>query len=137
MIDKYDRAYLKMARAMAETSTAQRLKVGCIIVKDRCIISEGVNGTPAGWFTNCCETHGVTDEYVVHAEMNALAKAARHAGGMAGSTVYCTHSACTNCAKHLISSGVSKFVYLEDYRDLTGLDWLKKANVEVVKVDLV
>lgn len=133
-MDKYDLAYLEMAKIISKCSEAKRLKVGAIIVKDRCIVSEGLNGTPAGWYTNECEDEtGLTKPEVIHAEENSILKAARTGRATNGSTLYCTHSPCKDCAKAIIGAGVIKVVYEVDYRCQGGVEMLKKANIDVIK----
>jgi dCMP deaminase len=132
-MNKYERAYMKKAEAMAETSEATRLKVGCVIMKGTLPVTDGVNGTPPGHHTNVCEdSDGATSWYVVHAEMNALMKAARYGGvGTDGATLYSTHSPCPNCAKHIAAAGIKRVVYGAVYRDTTGLVALGALGVKV------
>lgn len=134
---KYDEMYLNMALEAAKTSTAKRLKVGCVLVKDHNIVSMGMNGTPKGWYTNSCECeHGVTRDETIHSEMNALMKAARDGRPTKGTTLYCTHSPCPNCAKHIIAAGVIEVIYLNDYRDTQGIQMLMKGGVKCLKFSL-
>ncbi len=128
---KYDKAYLKIAKEWAELSYCQRKKVGAIIVKDRMIISDGYNGTPSG-FENCCEDEeGLTKWYVLHAEANAILKVARSTQNSDGATLYTSFSPCKECSKLIHQSGITRVVYHKDYRDLSGIDFLKKAGVQV------
>lgn len=118
------------AHRIAQESYANRLKVGCVITKDRHVISEGYNGTPEGW-SNVCEIDNVTVPELLHAEENAILKLAKSNGGGNGSTAFCTHSCCFNCARMLYGAGVIEFYYAQLYRDTKGLDFLKKAGVKV------
>ena len=128
---KYDKAYLRIAKEWGQLSYCQRKKVGAIIVKDRMIISDGYNGTPSG-FENCCEDHdGLTKWYVLHAEANAISKVARSTQSCEGATLYITLSPCKECSKLIHQSGVKRVVYHEGYKDDSGLDFLRKAGVEV------
>lgn len=128
---KYDKAYLRIAKEWGQLSYCQRKKVGAIIVKDRMIISDGYNGTPTG-FENCCEDHeGLTKWYVLHAEANAISKVARSTQSCEGATLYITLSPCKECSKLIHQSGVKRVVYHEGYKDDSGLDFLRKAGVEV------
>ncbi len=129
--NKYDKAYLKIAREWAQLSYCNRKKVGAIIVKDRMIISDGYNGTPSG-FENCCEDEeGYTKWYVLHAEANAILKVARSTQTCDGATLYITLSPCKECSKLIHQSGIKRVVYHKDYKDISGIDFLKKAGVQV------
>ncbi|WP_325202057.1 dCMP deaminase family protein [Flavobacterium sp.] len=128
---KYDKAYLRIAKEWGQLSYCQRKKVGAIIVKDRMIISDGYNGTPSG-FENCCEDdEGLTKWYVLHAEANAISKVARSTQSCEGATLYITLSPCKECSKLIHQSGVKRVVYHEGYKDDSGLEFLRKAGVEV------
>lgn len=127
-----DRRYLRMAKIWSENSYCQRRKVGAILVKDKMIISDGYNGTPAG-FDNVCESEeGVTFPYVLHAEANAITKVARSNNSSEGSTLYVSTSPCMECSKLIIQSGIKRVVFSDIYRITDGLDLLKKAGIEVV-----
>lgn len=136
---QYDIAYMKMALAMGALSYAQRKQVGAIIVSDKDqVISQGFNGTPAG-FNNCCERvleDGTLETLpeVLHAEANAITKCAKYGSTTKDGTLYVTLSPCINCAKLIIQSDIKRVVYLEDYRDSTGLDLLRKCGVIVEKL---
>lgn len=140
-----DVTYIKMAQTWANLSHANRKKVGALIVKNNTIISDGYNGTPSG-FENECEI-AINNEdgsfreyqtkwYVLHAESNALAKVAKSTQSSEGSTLYVTYSPCTECSKLILQSGIKRVVYLEEYRDVSGLDFLRKAGVEIKKIDI-
>jgi dCMP deaminase len=134
---KYDRAYLRMAQTWAELSHCARKKVGAIIVKDNAIISDGFNGTPAG-FDNCCETDGGdTHWYVLHAEANAILKVAKSTNNCAGATLYLTLSPCKDCSKLILQAGITRLVYMNHYRDTVGVDFLVSAGIEVVQIDSI
>lgn len=133
--DIIDRRYLRMARIWAENSYCERRKVGALLVKDRMIISDGFNGTPAG-FPNLCEDEGgVTYPYVLHAEANAITKVARSNNSSDGSTLYITASPCMDCAKLIIQAGISRVVFNELYRITDGIDLLRRAGIEVIQID--
>ena len=140
MLDKkqkrYDLAYLKMAQTWGELSYCKRRKVGALIVKDKMIISDGYNGTPSG-FDNCCENpDGETHWYVLHAEANAILKLARSNNSAEGATLYITLSPCRDCSKLIHQAGIVRVVYRDEYKDTSGLDFLKSANVEVEQISL-
>ncbi len=128
---KYDKAYLRIAKEWGQLSYCKRKQVGAIIVKDRMIISDGYNGTPSG-FENCCEDEdNLTKWYVLHAEANAISKVARSTQSCENATLYITLSPCKDCSKLIHQSGIKRVVYHEEYKDTSGVDFLKKAGVEV------
>ena len=127
-----DKRYLRMAAIWAENSYCQRRKVGALLVKDQMIISDGFNGTPAGFENVCEDTDGVTKPYVLHAEANAITKVARSNNSSNGSTLYITASPCLECSKLIIQAGIRRVVYNDLYRITDGLDLLKRAGVECV-----
>lgn len=132
--NKYDRAYLRIAREWGQLSYCKRKKVGAIIVKDRMIISDGYNGTPSG-FENCCEDEeNVTKWYVLHAEANAILKVARSTQSCEGATLYITMSPCKDCSKLIHQSGITRVVYMQGYKDDSGIEFLLKAGVEVAHI---
>jgi dCMP deaminase len=133
--NRYDKAYLRLALSWAQLSHCSRKKVGAIIVKDSIIISDGYNGTPAG-FDNCCENEeGNTHWYVLHAEANAILKVARSSNNCTDATLYLTHSPCKDCSKLVLQSGITRLVYQEAYKDTSGIDFLKNAGLEVVQLE--
>lgn len=130
--EKYDNAYMNMAFEWAKLSYCERKQVGALIVKDRMIISDGFNGAPTG-FDNCCEDEdGNTKWYVLHAEANAILKVAASTQSCKNSTLYITLSPCKECSKLIHQSGIKRVVYAKPYKDLSGLEFLEKAGVEVV-----
>jgi len=132
---KYDKAYLKIANEWSQLSYCKRKQVGAIIVKDRMIISDGYNGTPSG-FENCCEdANNLTKWYVLHAEANAILKVARSTQSCEGATLYITLSPCKDCSKLIHQSGIKRVVYHQEYKDTSGVDFLKKAGVEVELIE--
>ena len=133
---KYDTAYLKMALQWAELSHCKRKKVGAIIVKDRMIISDGYNGSPSG-FNNCCEDeYGKTLWHVLHAEANAILKVANSTNSCKGATLYLTLSPCKECSKLILQAGITRLVYINNYKEAIGLQFLEKAGVEIVQISL-
>jgi len=134
-LNKYDKAYLKIAKEWSQLSYCERKKVGAIIVRDRMIISDGYNGTPTG-FENCCEDdEGITNWYELHAEANAILKVARSTQTCDGATLYITLSPCKECSKLIHQSGIKRVVYQLGYRDTTGVDFLTKAGVIVEQIE--
>jgi dCMP deaminase len=123
-----------MASEWAQLSKAERKQVGCLIVKDGQIISDGYNGTPHG-FDNKCEFDtrfgSETKPEVLHAESNALMKLAKSTQSSVGATVYVTISPCFDCAKLMIQGGIKRLVYRDLYRDRDGIHLLEKAGIEV------
>lgn len=132
---RYDKAYLRMAMEWAKLSHCSRKQVGAIIVKDRMIISDGYNGTPAG-FENCCEDdEGNTKWYVLHAEANAITKVAHSTQDASGSTLYLTLSPCKDCSKLVLQAGIKRVVYINGYKDDSGIAFLKSAGIEVEQIE--
>lgn len=132
--NKFDVAYLKMALEWANLSYCRRKQVGALIVKDRMIISDGYNGTPSGFENNCEDAFGKTHWYVLHAEANAILKMSSSTQSAKGATLYLTMSPCKECSKLILQSGISKVVYVNDYSDDSGLDFLKSAGIEILKI---
>ena len=130
---RYDSAYIKMAAEWSKLSHCDRKQVGAIIVKDGMIIADGYNGTPSG-FDNCCENDaGETHWYVLHAEANAILKLAKSNNSAEGATLYITLSPCRDCSKLIHQAGIVRVVYRDEYKDTSGIEFLKSANVEVEK----
>jgi dCMP deaminase len=132
---KYDKAYLRLAKEWGQLSHCKRKQVGAIIVRDRMIISDGFNGTPTG-FDNCCEDQtGETNWYVLHAEANAILKVARSTQSCENATLYITLSPCNECSKLIHQSGIKRVVFQTQYRDSSGIAFLKKAGVIVDHIE--
>jgi dCMP deaminase len=132
---------MKAAEVYAQLSSARRLQVGCVIVKNDTIIGIGYNGMPSGWDNNCeYEIHQpvervnlVTKPEVLHAETNAIAKVARSTNSSEGATLFVTHAPCIECAKLIHQSGIKTVYYRNPYRDELGIDFLKKCEIEVMQ----
>ena len=127
-----DKRYLKMASISASNSYCIRRQVGALLVKDKMIISDGYNGTPAGFENECEDEHNATKAYVLHAEANAITKVAKSNNSSEGSTLYITTSPCMECSKLIIQSGIIRVVYQNKYRITDGLDLLERAGIELV-----
>lgn len=151
---KFKRAYMQTAQTFAELSSARRLHVGAIIVKDDRIISIGYNGMPAGW-DNDCEYEDIefadavfgepqtvvnrglkTRPEVLHAETNAIAKLAKSTESGDGAVLFVTHSPCLDCAKLIYQSGIQNVYYLNSYRSEDGIKFLQKSGVEVEQLQI-
>jgi len=141
--------YMDICERIAQMSVAQRLQVGSLIVKDDNILSYGWNGTPRGWDNECeytvpelidVESRTITPSQlktkpeVLHAEMNCISKVAKSTLSSEGSTMFCTHAPCIDCAKFIYQSGISSVYYKNDYRSTQGLDFLTKSGVKVNKI---
>lgn len=143
MKQKWIDAFMDTAERFAQLSSAKRLKVGSVVVKDNRIISIGYNGMPSGW-TNECE-HVVqlsddtielkTKDEVIHAEANAISKLAKSGDRADGSSLFCTHAPCIHCAKLIYGAGIKKVYYRNSYRDELGLDFMKKCGIDIEKTD--
>jgi dCMP deaminase len=143
MKQKFIDAYMKTAEVFAELSSARRLHVGAVIVKDDRIISIGYNGMPSGWDNNCedeihyPDAQGVmlkTKSEVLHAEQNAIAKLAKSTESGDGATMFITHAPCMDCAKLIYQSGITSIYYRTAYRDESGVNFLKTAKVNVQQI---
>lgn len=133
---RYDRAYLGMAQRWASLSHCKRKQVGALIVKDQMIISDGYNGTPAG-FDNCCENEeGETHWYVLHAEANAILKVAKSTNNSRGATLYLTLSPCKDCSKLILQAGIKRLVYINEYKDTSGIEFLREAGISIERIDM-
>lgn len=135
-------AHLDVAERYAKLSTARRLQVGAVVVKDNRIISIGYNGTPAGWDNNC-EDETIDDRWyvtlktkpeVIHAEENAIAKLARSHESGEGATMFITHAPCQQCAKLILVSGITSVYYRDTYRDTAGINFLQQGGILVQQV---
>ena len=143
MKKKFIKTYMDVAESFAKLSSAVRLQVGAIVVKDDRIISIGYNGMPSGW-DNCCEEWNGEDDWgntilktkpeVLHAESNAVSKLAKSSESGDGATMFVTHAPCIDCAKLVYQSGIDTVYYKNEYRSTQGLEFLTKSNVDVIKV---
>ncbi len=131
-----DQRYLKMATIWAQNSYCKRRQVGAILVKDKMIISDGYNGTPSGFENICEDENNKTKPYVLHAEANAISKVAKSSNSSDGATMYVTSSPCLECAKLIIQAGIKRVVFYDNYRLEDGIDLLRRAEIEVVQVDI-
>lgn len=140
---------MKVAEVYAELSSATRLKVGCVAVKNDTIIGIGYNGMPSGWDNNCevqmpevvdingrtvTPSQNITRPEVLHAETNCLAKISRSTNSSEGAYLFVTHAPCLQCAKLIYQSGIKSVFYRNEYRDFSGVEFLKKCKVEVNKI---
>ncbi len=144
MKEKFINAYMDVAETFAELSSARRLHVGAIVVKDDRIISIGYNGMPAGWDNNCEDQTYDEDGFhitlktkpeVLHAETNAIAKLAKSNESGLGATMFITHAPCMECAKLIFQSGIGSVLYRNSYRDTSGVEFLEKSGVKVEQVE--
>ena len=133
--EKYDRAYLRMTLEWAKLSHCKKKQVGALIVKNGMIISDGYNGTPSG-FDNCCEDiNQKTYWYVFTCRQHAILKTAKSNHNCSEATLYLTMSPCKDCSKLILQSGIIRVVYLEEYKDISGVQFLKEAGVNILKFD--
>ena len=131
---RYDQAYLKLAFEWANLSYCQRKKVGAIIVKNRMIISDGYNGAPTGFENNCEDEEGNTKWHILHAEANAILKCATSTQSAEGATLYITLSPCKDCSKLILQAGIKRIVYIDQYKDISGLEFLEKSGIEIHQI---
>ena len=153
MKPKFLNAHMRAAEVYSQLSSARRLQVGCVVVKDNTIIGIGYNGMPSGW-DNDCEKRSyinidpkwqyldedgstyslVTRSEVLHAESNSLAKIARSTNSSEGASLFVTHAPCLDCAKLMYQAGINSVYYRNSYRDNSGVDFLKECNIEVEQI---
>jgi dCMP deaminase len=143
--NKFTDAHMKAAEVYSQLSSARRLQVGCVVVKDNTIIGIGYNGMPSGWDNNCEEEIIIEEDEkfikglktkpeVLHAETNALAKIARSTNSSDGASMFITHAPCLDCAKLVYQSGIKSVYYRNSYKNTDGIDFLNKCNVEVTMI---
>ena len=125
-----------MALEWAKLSHCKRRKVGALIVKDGMIISDGFNGTPTGFENFCEDDEGYTKWYVLHAEANAILKVAKTTNSCKNAVLYLTMSPCKECAKLIHQAGIKRLVFINKYKDISGLNFLKKAGVEINQINI-
>ena len=124
-----------MAREWAKLSHCVRKQVGALIVKNKTIISDGYNGTPSGFTNSCEDEEGNTHWYVLHAEANAILKVAKSTQNAEGGTLYITLSPCKECSKLIIQAGIKRVVYLNQYKDESGIRFLREFGIEVKHIE--
>ena len=143
MKTKFINAHIKVAETYAQLSSAKRLKVGCVIVKNDTIIGIGYNGMPSGWDNDCEELKSqpfphepelVTKPEVIHAEINAISKVARSTNSSDGADMFITHAPCIECAKSLFQAGIKRVFYRDTYRNDDGLKFLERCKVETIHI---
>lgn len=134
MKSKFIKAHMDAAEVYAQLSSAERLKVGCVVVKNDRIISIGYNGMPAGWTNNCEDEDGNSKKEVLHAEANAITKIARGNDSAEDATLFCTASPCINCAKLIYQAGIDTVYYRDHYKTDEGIQFLLRSGVQVSKI---
>ena len=141
---KFILAHMKVAEVYSELSSAKRLKVGAVIVKDDTIIGIGYNGMPSGWTNQCEDTVAPiegdaptlkTKPEVIHAESNAISKVARSTNSTEGSYMFVTHAPCLDCAKLIHQSGITRLYYKNTYRNEDGIKFLEKCGVKIMNIE--
>ena len=135
MKSKFIKYFATIAEETAKLSSAKKLKVGCVIVKDNRILTIGYNGTPSGW-DNECEADGMTKPEVLHAEANALMKLAQSTESSKNAVLFVTHTPCIECAKLIYQAGIKEVYYINEYNATKGCgqQFLEKAGVEVCQL---
>ena len=136
MMNKYDETMLATAKLFGELSYCVKAKVGAVIARDSRILAIGYNGTVSG-HDNCCEIEidGVlkTSPFTVHAEQNVISYCAKNGIPTDDATMYITLSPCQLCAKLIVQAGIKRVVFLDLYKDTSGLKFLKDCNIEILK----
>lgn len=128
-MNQIDYTYMNFAQLLAQHSKAERKKVGAVIVTNNGVVLTGYNGTPSGTENSCEDSNGITKIEVLHAELNCILKAAKEGVSVVGATLYVTLSPCKQCAAMIIQSGISRVVYLDEYRDASGINYLMRYGV--------
>lgn len=157
MINKYDETMLATAKLFGELSYCTKAKVGAVIAKEGRILATGYNGTISGQSNECefmkicdnchgrgkflesgkcskCNGKGIrlyTSPFTVHAEQNVISYCAKNGIATDGATMYITLSPCSLCAKLIAQSGIKRVVYLDNYKDTSGIDFLQQCGVQV------
>jgi len=140
---KFANAHMKAAEVYSQLSSAKRLQVGCVVVKDNTIIGIGYNGMPSGWDNDCEDvipnysddtTSLKTKPEVLHAETNAIAKLAKSNESGMGATMFITHAPCLDCAKLIYQSGIGSVLYKNSYRDTSGVTFLEQSGIEIKQI---
>ena len=134
MKQKYIDAHMSVAEVYANLSTAKRLQVGCVIVKDKTIIGIGYNGMPSGWDNVCEDENNKTRPEVLHAESNTVAKVSRSTNSSEDASLFVTHAPCLDCAKIIHQAGIKEVFYRNNYRSEDGIKFLLRCNINVEKV---
>lgn len=132
---KFIEFYKNIAIEISKLSYCQKKKVGCVIVKGDNILSFGYNGTPKGCDNNCEDLDGKTKWNVIHAESNAILKAAKEGKSLEDATMFITYSPCKECSKQILQSGIKNLYYLEEYKDTEGLEFLSENGVNINKLN--
>jgi dCMP deaminase len=161
-MNKFDNVHMRVAEVYSEVSSARRLQVGCVIVKNNTIIGIGYNGMPSGWDNNCEDVEYILKEEcrqsdrfmmhngytesahgwsklhskkeVTHAETNAIAKISRSTNSSDSASLFVTHAPCLECAKIIYQAGIKEVYYRHNYRSVSGIEFLKKCNIVVQQV---
>ena len=131
----WDQYFTKIVQVTSERSSCERLHVGCVLVKDNRIISQGYNGFLPG----CQHTSIIRNNHeqaTIHAEQNALSDCAKRGVSCKDSTAYITHYPCIICTRLLLASGIKKIKYIHDYKndELVNL-FTTQCGVEVIQLD--
>ncbi len=131
----WDEYFMQIARTVATRATCPRARVGCVLTRERRMLTTGYNGAPRG-VAHCVDV-GCTlvhdhCQRATHAEANAIVQGALHGVGLADATAYCTHQPCINCSKLLISAGIARIVYEHAYPDSIAAELLAEAGVAIV-----
>lgn len=130
----WNQYFSKIVSVTAERSSCERLHVGCLLVKNKRIISQGYNGHLPG-----CKHESIVrnnhEQATVHAEQNAICDCAKRGVSCEGATAYVTHYPCIICCRLLLASGIKEIKYLEDYKnDKLVKYFCDQLNVPLIKL---
>lgn len=132
---RWNKLFIDIAIRVSQESKSTRLKVGAVCVRENMVLTTGYNGSVSKRGSDVLEEDGVTTPDTIHAEENIILFAAREGISIKGSTLYVTVNPCRHCAALLAQAGVVEVKYLNEYRDLTGLEKLKQYGVKITKLD--
>ncbi len=131
----WDEYFMNIAREVGTRSTCDRKHVGAVIVRERCILATGYNGSIRG-LPHCDDDgHLMQDGHcvrTVHAEANAIVQAARNGSRIDGSAIYVTASPCWNCFKLIANAGIMRIAFGEFYRDQRIFEFAAKLSIELI-----
>lgn len=143
MRPSWDEYFQEITRVVASRSTCMRRQVGCVIVKDKRLLTSGYNGAPSG-LAHCSQVGCIRQQTGIpsgerqelcrglHAEQNALVQAALHGVSVAGGTLYCTHQPCITCTKMIINAGITRVLFENCYPDALARAMFEESGIEVV-----
>lgn len=126
--------FKQVALLTAGLSHANRLKVGCVAVRDNRIVATGYNGTPPGFSNVCEDENNVTLPVVSHAEENLITYAAKSGINLAGCSLFITHAPCITCSRLIFNAGFDTIYFINAYKSSEGVEFLSKLGLRVEQI---